>query len=626
MIGMNIRPGGGSSLQLAYAVGRIEGEDDAFVINQLGGDSPLGSVLCSLGTDYAVRVNPDGSGRSMLAGLDVTSPRGDGKGWYIKDSISGEVWSPFFLPTRQCVDEYEVGYLPGQVTVYSLKHKIACFLTIATVPGKSCELWRVRIENRSASDRSLTFTTYAEPGMGPELESGYMDKHKALLMGRPLSALDDDPPMQDTVVFHSSTLTPIRFHTEKQSFVGEGRSLHNPVYLDTDEHFGEDGTTKHAAASLTVEVELPIEGEADFGFCFGVAPSPEQALQIVRAYSRPANITAAIEASIGCWQDLSAGTVLRSRDRAANALVNTWLPYEAYAAWLGQRTGGVCLDPTCAADALRRMYALTAAAPDQCRESLLQFAGGVSVAGSYSPDSESIVMVPPGEMMWLPACTAHYVAETGDMDVLSERVGLNEQSQLTLKEHCERIIRLCTSSDGGNASSLVARTVKSWALIDASSVEFAALRDAMAKREAGETDDPPEQRSLPRRVRFFQSLTPVLSEGEAARDLERLFGSELGPTGDSGAACCTYATLVERVLGLEATPQGLRIHPDLPPAWQECEITRRFRDDVYLISVRRSLQPRKSGISVVVDGEPMLGDMLPYLGDGMEHRVEVVLG
>jgi len=30
--------------------------------------------------------------------------------------------------------------------------------------------------------------------------------------------------------------------------------------------------------------------------------------------------------------------------------------------------------------------------------------------------------------------------------------------------------------------------------------------------------------------------------------------------------------------------------------------------------------------AIVVDGEPVLGDMLPYFGDGAEHRVEVAAG
>lgn len=623
---MNIRPGGPSGLQLAYAVGRIAGDGDAFVVNQLGGESPLGATLCSPGSQYSVFLNPDGSGRSARAGLELTSSRGDGKACYIRDSQTGESWSPFFLPTCEIADEYEVTYLPGRASIFTLKHKIACTFTVAVVPGGTCEIWHVRLENRSAASRTLTFTTYAEPSLGPEMETGYMDRHKALLLGRPLSAADDDShAARETVIFHSSTLTPTAFETEKSRFTGDGRTLRNPEYLDSSEHAGEDGTSQEAIASLTVEVEVPIEGEAEFAFCFGVASSAEEALRTVNAFSGVSAARAAIESTLGHWQDVASTVSVKSQDSIFDALVNTWLPYEAYAGWVRQRTGGVCLDPSRAADALRRLYALTATCPQECRESLLAFAGGISLMGTYSPDRESQVMLPISEMLWLPACAARYLAETGDIGVLLEEVPAADGPRLTLREHCERIMRMCIAS-GEPASGLLQRTVRQWALTDAGSPEFAAYLDMLSKRTLEKREGPSEDRSLPRRVRYFQSLTPVLAEqGPAADELGRVYESEFAPDGDSGAACCAYAVLVEHVLGLEPTAQGLRIHPALPPSWQECEVTRHFRDDTYVINMKRSQQPGKSAVSIVVDGEPVLGDMLPYFGDGLLHRVEVTV-
>ena len=625
MFDMNIRPGGPSGLQLAYAVGRFEGEDDAFVLNQLGGESPLGSTLCCPGSDYAVFISPDGAGRSVLAGLDITSPRGDGKAWYLRDSETGAVWSPFFLPSCQPVDELEVSYLPGRISVHSLKHKIACTLTIGAIPGNSCEIWRVKIENRSASNRTLTFTAYAEPCIGPELESGYVDQQKTLMMGRPLSAVAaGDQPVRDMVIFMSSTLTPIRFETDKGRFIGDGRTLRNPAHLDNDAQCGEDGLSPNPAASLTVEINVPIEGEAEFAFCFGVASSAEEAIQTARAFSCVNNVNAALESALGAWQDLCSTVRVRSQDGGFDALVNTWLPYEAYAGWIGQRTAGVCLDPSRAADALRRMYALSATAPEETRNGLLRFASGVSLMGGYSPEGDSMVMLPSAELLWLAACTARYVAETGDTSLLAEEIASHAGPRLTLREHCERAVRMCLA-DGKAPDRLIRRTVRLWSLVDESTPEFGSYLDSLSSRRRVEGERDAESHSLPRRVRYFQSVTPVLSDGVGAEELASVFGSETSPDGDSGTACCIYSILEETILGLEATPQGLRIRPRLPDQWQECDIRRVFRDDIYVIRIRRALQSGKSGTMIVVDGEPVLGDMLPYVGDGMEHRVEVVL-
>ena len=124
MDSMIIRPHGATDQQAAYAAGRFT-EDDAFAINQIGAASPFGGLLCSIGSDYSVEVLPDGSGCSWFAGTELTHSSRLSKAWYIRDKESGALWSAFFGPVGERSDEYEVTYQPGQVSVFSLKNKIA---------------------------------------------------------------------------------------------------------------------------------------------------------------------------------------------------------------------------------------------------------------------------------------------------------------------------------------------------------------------------------------------------------------------------------------------------------------------------------------------------------------------
>jgi len=634
MMQMNIRPGGTAGVSLAYAVGSFADADDSFLVTQLGGESPFGSILASLGSDYAVSLSPDGSGRSMFAGLDITTPLGTGKGWYMRDSESGEVWSPFFAPVCEKSDEHEVAFLPGQVRAFTLKNKIASTLTVATLPDRPLEVWLVRIENRSATERSLTFTTYIEPCVGPGLETSYKDREKLMMMRRPLSSVGADGTDQaggDMVLFHSSTLTPVRYQTEKSEFIGEGRSLRNPCELDSDRQTGSDGPVAKAVASFTVEIELPIEGEAEFGFCMGVARSPDHALELTRGLSKIKLMAEAVQVSRTRWEELCSAVRIDTQDRSLDALVNTWLPYEAYAGWIRQRTGGVCLDPLLAADALRRFYSFCAAAPDACRESLLSFAAGISAAGTYSPDNDSVVMLPPGELLWLPACAARYVAETGDLGVLDEPVGLSTSSgcgagpELTLKEHCERILRLRATSAGAG-DPMLQRTLETWSMVTDPAPGLGSLLEGAESQRHADRPEHPEERSLPRRVRYLQSISPTLAEGEPRADMERVFGSDGAAATDSGVACLAHSEIVEYMLGVMAAGDGLRLRPKLPDSWDECRITRRFPGEFYRIHVTRSTAPARGTVSIVVDGEPVSGQMIPHFGDGCEHKVEVTMG
>lgn len=625
-MGMNIRPTGTAGQHLTYAVGSFASEDDSFVVHQLGGDSPFGGVLCSIGSDYAIHISPDGYGRSTYAGLDLTTPLGAGKAWYIRDCESGQAWSPFFSPVCEKADEHEVSFLPGRVKAYTVKNKIASTLTIATVPDKSVEVWLLRLENHSADDRRLSFTTYVEPCIGANLETTYKDREKTLLMRRPLGAegrgvsgFDGG----DVVLFHSSTLTPANLQTDRSAFLGDGRTLRNPQQLDQPVTVPADGPTSKTIASFTIDIELPIEGEAEIGFCFGVARSPEGALDLARGFSKVRLVSEAIEASRLSWERLSSVVRADGPDRAFDALVNTWLPYDAYAGWIRQRTGGVCLDPSQSVDALRRLYALTATAPGMCRANLIDFAAGISISGHYSPDNESTVVLPARDLLWLVYSTARYVAETGDAAVLAEAIPAKGAAGLTLEEHCERILRMYASDPSADPV-LVESAMDTWAASTGGCCETD-LEDKVGSMPADKPEHA-ESRTLPRRVRYFQSLTPVMADQPVIDGVVSGLTSGGSYDGESGAACCAYSALVDVVLGLKPAADGLLVIPRIPDDWDQCRVMRQFRGDTYHIIINRALSSGASTASMIVDGEPVLGNMIPLFGDGGQHTVNIVLG
>lgn len=627
---MIIRPHGTEDQQIPYATGRFS-EGDAFVVNQIGAASPFGGLLCSFGSDYAIEVLPDGSGCSWYMGQPVSSPARLGKAWYIRDKDSGETWSAFFSPMGAKSDEYEITYQPGQVTAFCLKNKIGCSLTIASVPCHSYELWSIEMENRSARHRTLQFTTYVELAGTPMLEALYRTQEKALLMRRPLGAGDvgpNDGPVATSVIFHSSTLTPARFAIERSDFIGDGRTLSNPAYLEDYDMTGESDCVPNPIAALTVELELPIEGGAEFGFCFGVAPTPESAISSIHAFSRHEGICKAIEDSRAQWDELSSTVRVDTTDRALNALINTWLPYESYAGWIREHKSIGALDPARVADVLRCLYPVTGNALDSVRRSLLRFAAGLTLLGSYAPDSQSLVSLPPSEMLWLVIATAGYIAESGDKSVLVESIALKDGPVLPLQEHCERIIRLCinakANADGEDAR-LLAETIKLWALISTDLKDVGQALEMLDQKQP-DRERYSERRTLPRKVRYLQSLSPTLMDKVVLDDLIGYLGGEETGGSDVDAACSLYASLVQRALGITATFEGLVLSPKLPDSWQECEITRRFRGDTYHIRIRRKSTASGKSASIVVDGEPVLGEMLPFFGDAGTHEVDVTIG
>jgi len=627
---MRIRPGE-TDTNTAYVSGRFA-EDDAFVVNHVDGQSPLGGILACLGSDYFIEIAPDGSGRSWFDGRPITSPNGTGKAWYIHDQETGRTWSAFHGPTCTKTGEYEVSFAPGSVTTHSLLNKIACTVVVAPSPDHPCELWRVKLENRSAADRTVVFTSYVRPRAGSALECKYLGKEKALMMRRPLDALDSERTgraVQDLIFFKSCTLAPVRYETEKSRFIGEGRALQNPEFVELTKQNEVEPVADSPVAAFSIEIDLPVEGEAEFGFCFGAAHSIEDALAVMQSYMTLDEIDEAIDASRIRWRDLTSTLQVRTQDRAFDALTNTWLAYEACTEWIKDHSGAPHLDPYKAADALRCLTPFYATAPELCRETLLNFAARLSVLGPWLADDGSQVTLPPSELLWLAVCTARYVAETGDGSVLKHAISPTDGPPLTLAEHCERAIRMCLYDPNALTQDadliLLERGLKLWSLVSEDAGEFASRLTEVENRRRISRPEYPEERSRPRRLKYLQSICPSISCGSVAEMLECSALSTDAPE-DSGIAWLVYSAVSQWMLGLEATSEGLLIDPHLPGPWFECETTRKFRGDTYNIHIKRASGAARNAKSIVVDGEPVLGGMLPFFGDGKEHGVDVTVG
>ncbi|TVZ01851.1 glycosyl transferase [Trebonia kvetii] len=96
----------------------------------------------------------------------------------------------------------------------------------------------------------------------------------------------------------------------------------------------------------------------------------------------------------------------------------------------------------------------------------------------------------------------------------------------------------------------------------------------------------------------------------------------------TGTAAWNYVAITQWILGIRPELGGLRVDPVIPSSWPGFTATRRFRDATYQITVRRA-GTLDSGIaegaSVTVNGERVIGTLLPLAPAGDTVRVEVVL-
>jgi cellobiose phosphorylase len=88
----------------------------------------------------------------------------------------------------------------------------------------------------------------------------------------------------------------------------------------------------------------------------------------------------------------------------------------------------------------------------------------------------------------------------------------------------------------------------------------------------------------------------------------------------TGSVSWLHQVLQNDLLGVRPSYCGLQVEPRIPAEWEGYEFTRAFRGAIYHIVVK-NLHAGSPGITI--DGKPVQGIILPVVGDGCPHEVEI---
>ena len=94
----------------------------------------------------------------------------------------------------------------------------------------------------------------------------------------------------------------------------------------------------------------------------------------------------------------------------------------------------------------------------------------------------------------------------------------------------------------------------------------------------------------------------------------------------SGTASWSYQAATKYILGIRPTYQGLQVDPCIPKDWAGFRVRRLFRGTIYEIEVQNPANISKGVASLIVDGNPVDGNVSPIFSDGKKHTINVILG
>ena len=86
-----------------------------------------------------------------------------------------------------------------------------------------------------------------------------------------------------------------------------------------------------------------------------------------------------------------------------------------------------------------------------------------------------------------------------------------------------------------------------------------------------------------------------------------------------------FRVVTQYMLGFHPSYDGFEINPCIPSDWKECTMVRKFRNDIYNITLLNPDGKQTCVTSIAVDGEEIDGSYVGLKNDGKEHSVVITM-
>jgi cellobiose phosphorylase len=266
-------------------------------------DTPYPEVnLLSNGGQYRVLITAAGGGYSRWRDISVTRWREDrtrdnwGAFCYLRDAESGNFWSIAYQPTLVRPEKYEAIFSEGRAEFRRRDFDIDTHTEIVVSPEDDFELRRVKLTNRTRSNRTIDITSYAEVVVAPDaadlahpafsnlfVQTEIIGQRQAILCNRrPRSLGEKTPWMFHLMAVHGAQIKNISYETDRMQFIGRGNTLESPNAMKKSKPLsGTQGSVLDPVVAIQYQVVIESEGTATIDIVTGISEHRDGALNLV---------------------------------------------------------------------------------------------------------------------------------------------------------------------------------------------------------------------------------------------------------------------------------------------------------------------------------------------------------
>ncbi|MEI6491372.1 MAG: glycosyl transferase [Verrucomicrobiota bacterium] len=396
--------------------------------------------------------------RQRLHSLPVDRP---GRYIYLRDTATGEYWSPSWQPVMKALDTYECRHGLGYTSIRGTYSGIETETLYFVPPGKNYELWRCRVRNAGSAPRSLRLFSYAEFShykamldlqMSWALMCGETSCRDGVTMFRPFVEVQTDRS-----AFFGTTAPLDGFDCSQAAFIGAYRSESNPIAVENGACSNTGASAESSVGAHCIAVDLEPGETREIVFVLGTARNRAEAAEIIAGASKPEVIEADFLALRDKWTSYRSSFQVKTPDEDVNRTLNVWNPYQAKVTFDWSRfisyyerglDRGIGFRDTMQ-DNLGVLHTVAAESKEKIKLLLrIQFQAGNCKAMIFPLTGKSEGGGRSDDQMWTIYAVAAYLRETGDYSFLDEIVPYVDGGEGTVLDHIERGIAFSQKTTG----------------------------------------------------------------------------------------------------------------------------------------------------------------------------------
>lgn len=388
-----------------------------------------------------------------------------GKYFYINDGA--DIWSPGWKPVKTKLDYYRCRHGLGYSIITGEKNNLRAEILYFVPIGDNCEIQKVTLVNRGETTKKIKLFSFVEFCLWNALDDmtnfqRNFSTGEVEVKGPVIYHKTEYKERRNHYAFYSVNQPVQGFDTDRESFIGLYNGFGNPDAVTEGKARNSIAHGWSPVGSHMLEVEIAPGQEKELIFILGYVENPDddkweskgiinkqKAEALIAKYEKSDSVNKAFEALKKYWSELLSIYQLDSRDEKLDRMVNTWNQYQCMVTFNMSRSASYFESGIGRGmgfrDSNQDLIGFVHQIPKKAKERILDIAatqfedggayhqyqpltkrGNNEIGGNFNDDP-----------LWLILSTACYIKETGDWEILEEKVPFdNDQTKAeSLFEH-----------------------------------------------------------------------------------------------------------------------------------------------------------------------------------------------